>query len=412
MMFVYTAMDRQGQQLTESLEAADLAAAQRALLERDLFVLRVEPGRGQSGGSAAGQGWSLLRRSAPAAPGARARELALFARQMSMMLRAGGQVVPALKALNEQPGRPAWHALLHDLVERVAGGAALGEALAHHPRLFPAPLRGIVAGGEATGTLGEAFQRLSTLLENRQRTRKKVLSALAYPALLLVMAGSVVTTLTTFVLPRFAQLFDNLGAPLPALTRIMLGAASGLKTWWPLALGLPLALLAAGVGWARSAAGRIVLAGAVLRTPLLGRTVASLKLAQLLQLWAALLRSRVPLLEAITQAQGATHDAAFLKLVDDIAAAVTEGRSMSSVMKQSGLVPAPIVSAIATGEESGRLAEAMDFVGQWLDEENQTLIASLTKVLEPLILVVMGLVVGSVCIALFLPLFDIAAAGR
>jgi type IV pilus assembly protein PilC len=408
MMFVYTAMDRQGERLTETLEAADLSAAQRALLERGLFVLSVEPGRGKPVERGAQAGW---RRGGPAAPAARQRELTLLARQMSMMLRAGASVVPALQAINEQPGRPAWHALLRDLAEKVEGGGTLSDAMARHPRFFPGPTRGIVAAGEATGTLGEAFQRLSGLLENRQRTRKKVVSALIYPAVLLVMAGSVVTTMTTFVLPRFAQLFDSLGAPLPAITRAMLGTATTLKTWWPLAIGAPLTLIAAAVFWASSAAGRKTIGRAVLRVPLLGRVVASVLLAQLLQLWAALLRSRVPLLEAVTQARSATGNVVFLKLLADIEQAVTEGRSMSGVMKQSRLVPAPVVSAIATGEETGRLGEAVEFVANWLDEENETLITRLTKALEPVILIVMGLVVGGVCISLFLPLFDIAAAG-
>ena len=319
MMFVYSAIDRRGERLSETLEAATLREAQHELLGRGLLVLSVEPARRKSSAGVPRPRWlPWWRANGPASPGARMGELTLFARQMSMMLRAGASVVPALQAINEQPGRPAWHALLADLAERVEGGATLHDAMGHHPGAFSGMLRSIVSAGEASGTLGDAFQRLSALMEGRLRTRKRVISALIYPCMLLFMATSVVISMTTFVLPRFAQLFKSLDTPLPALTRFMLATSEQLKTWWPAAVGVPILAITAIVLWVRSPGGRQTIGRVALRIPLLGRAVSGVLLAQLLQMWAALLRSRVPLLEAIAEAKDATGNIVYQRLIAQI----------------------------------------------------------------------------------------------
>jgi len=405
-------MDRSGKRLQESLEAPSLAEAQQDLLKRGLMVLGLEATRTARGAASAGAGAET--RSADSGrgvtAGARTGELALFTRQMAMMLRAGTSMVPAIQAINEQPGRPAWHALLADLAEQVEGGADLHEAMARHPKQFPAALRCLLAAGEATGTLPDAFARLSTLLEARQRLRRRVVSALAYPCVLLLMAGSVVVTMTTFVLPRFADLFKMLDTPLPAVTQMMLDTSLALRTWWPIALAVPIAVITVTVLWLRSTAGRRAVQRGVLRVPVVGRAVAGLLLARVLKLWAALVRSRVALLEAIRLGREATDNVVFRELVDEIEQAVSEGRGVATVLKRARIVPPPVYSAISTGEDSGRLGDSFEFAGEWLDEENEALVATITRAVEPAILGLMGIVVGAIAVALFLPLFDVATA--
>lgn len=268
----------------------------------------------------------------------------------------------------------------------------------------------IVGAGEATGTLADSFARLSDLLETRQRLRKRIIGALSYPCALLLLAAGVVATMMLFVLPRFTSLFAMLDVDLPAIMRLMLAAGDGIKTWWPLVFGPPAAAIAGLVFWSRTAPGRRTLGRLILRVPLLGRAVGGVILSQLLLVWAALLRSHVSVLEAIGQTRGITSNVVFARLIADVEQAVTEGRSISGVLGQSKVVPAPVVSAIAVGEDSGRLGESMEFVGKWVEEDTNGLIASLTRLLEPAILVFMGLVVGAVSVSLFLPLFEIATA--
>ncbi|MBU0641577.1 MAG: type II secretion system F family protein [Planctomycetes bacterium] len=413
MMFAYTAVDGRGQRLTETLDAASLAEARQQLMSRGLLVLNLEAKRKRKPGLHLTEGDGLAEgrpASTGVTPAARSGELALFARQMTMMLRAGASVVPAIQAINEQAGRPAWHALLTDLAERVEGGLSLHETLARHPRFFTGPVRSIVAAGEATGALADSLARVTELLEARVRVRRHVIAALVYPCLLLLLAIAVVVTMTTFVVPRFASLFEMLDTPLPALTRLLLDAGDMLTTWWlPVATAV-IGTVTAIVLWWRSAVGQRTIGRVILRLPIIGRAASGVTLAQLLRMWASLLRSRVSLLDAIHQARAATGNVVFQKLIDDVEQAVTEGRSMSEVLKHARVVPGPVAAAIATGEESGKLGESMDFVGTWLEQENETLIGAITRTLEPVILIFMGFIVGGIAIALFLPLFDIATA--
>lgn len=409
MIFDFVALDGRGEKLRESIDAEDLAAAQNELLKRGLFLLSIEPGRAKSRFAAAERSPDIVPRDAPA-PRCRLSELALFTRQMSMMLRAGASVVPALRAIQDQSARPRWKAIVGELADRVEAGASLRDAMARAPRIFSGQVRSLIGAGEATGTLADAFARAATMLAARVRSRRAVISALAYPAVLTLMSVTVLITMTLFVLPRFAQLFAMLDTPLPGVTRFLLTASAALKDHWMLLVPAPVvpALL---VGlWLRSHVGRAAVGVALVRLPLIGRVVRGLILAQLLQLWAALLRSRVPLLEAVQQTREASSNPLFRQLVADIEQAVVEGRSLPMVLKRSGLVPPPVIAAVATGEESGRLGESMEFVGAWLEEENETLLATLTRTIEPAILIVMGTLVGGVAVALFLPLFDVATA--
>jgi type II secretory pathway component PulF len=414
MLFVYTALNARGERISETLEAPDLSHAQQELLRRGLCVLECEPRRRRTFGGGARSAAPVDRSAFQNGPqgGLRARggELTSFVRQLSMMLRAGASVVPALRAIEEQAGRAAWRAVLADLGDRVEGGATLHDALAAYPRIFPSALRSIVAAGESTGALADSFLRLTLLLEARQRLRRRVGGALVYPAMLMLMAAGVLATMMFFVLPRFRQLFEMLHTPLPALTQLLLDASNWLRIWWAPAVGIPLAAFVAGVLWLRTPLGRAVFGTLLLRVPLIGRAVAGVALAQLLQTWAALLRSRVSLLEAVQQTRDATSNPVFRDLVHRIEESIVQGRSMSGVLRASGLVPPTIVSTIATGEESGKLGEALEFVGGWIEEENDALMRAITRLLEPAILVVMGVVIGGVAISLFLPLFDIATA--
>lgn len=409
MLFVYTALNARGERISEQLEAPDLTHAQQELIRRGLCVLECEPRRRM-----ALNGRAADRAALPAGPqgGRRPRggELTGFVRQMGMMLRAGAPVVPALRAIAEQTGRAAWRAVLADLGDRVEGGATLRDALAAHPRIFPSALCSIIAAGEATGALADSFARLTVLLEARQRLRRRVRGALVYPALLLTMAIGVLATMMFFVLPRFRQLFEMLNTPLPTLTQLLLDASNWLQAWWAPAAGLPLAALAAAALWLRTPLGRGVLSRVLLRVPLIGRAIAGAALAQLLQTWSALLRSRVSLLEAVEQTRDATSNPVFRDLVVQVENAIIQGRTMSGVLRASGLVPPTVVSTVATGEETGKLGEALEFVGGWIEEENDELVRSITRLLEPGILIVMGVVIGGVAISLFLPLFDIATA--
>ncbi len=403
MMIQYTAVDREGRRIQETLETESLDDARRQLSRKGLLVLEL------AAASQLGQA-VMSRRGNSKARNATAPELLMFSRQMTMMLNAGAALVPAMQAVLEQPGRPAWHNLLSDLIERVEGGAPLNEAMARFPEYFPGNIRSMVSGGESTSELPAAFQRVATLLENRIRLRKRIVGAVAYPAMLLVLAVSVFCTMALFVLPRFASLFEVLNAPLPAMTRLLLDTTMALRQYWIVVLAVPIGLAIVLVTWSRTPAGKCTIDRLLLRSPGIGPVVSAVLLTRILQLWGALLKSRVPLLATIRQARDVSRNEVIHQLVNEVDIAVQDGRSISSVFRRYAFVPAPVIASISTGEESGRLGESMEYVGNWLEEESNDRIHSVTKTLEPMILIGMGLVIGSVCLALFLPLFDLATA--
>lgn len=433
MIFQYTAINTQGARLTDTLEAPSLSAAQQELLQRGLFVLNVAAARTATVRSPAKPDARALEPKKPDPRGgdmvvirsgtnvlstvaessdmkARASELIMMAKQMGMMLQAGAPMVPAMQAIAEQATRPAWAAVMADLVQRVGAGAALHEAMAYHKRAFPGTARSLVRAGEATGQLAYAFAQLAKLLESRHRVRQKVISSLAYPVLLTLLSISVVCGMTFFILPRFAGLFKMLNTEIPMLTSFMLASAEHLKTWWPLAIGAPLGCVAAILVWMRTRRGKDALGRLLFRLPFIGRVIASVLLTQVLQLWAAALRSKVPLLEAIQQAREISNNPVILEMIESITLAVEQGNSLSAAMRRFRFVPVTVITAVSTGEQSGKLGEALDFVSLWLEEESSALVTGFTRLLEPLILIGMGVLVGSVAIALFLPLFDLATA--
>ena len=405
MNFAYTAMNAAGEQISEVLDCTDEAEARKALAERGLFVLKLAPGGGAAPRSTRGK--SSFTFSWPHNYG---HDLMVFARQMSMMLRSGAPMVPAIRAIIEQPARPEWRRVLISLADDVEGGATLNEAMGQHPKYFSGMVRGAVAAGEATAGLCDSFQRLSEMLESAHKTRKTILAALIYPALLCMMSVGVVLSMTLFVLPRFADLFEMLDTELPFITRLMLDTSARMKQSWIIVLLVPSIVVFATVTWLRSAVGRKTVGRLILYVPAVGPAVSGVLLAKLLRIWGALLRSNVPLLDAIKQTRKISGNVTFQKLNADVIEAVTAGRELHGVLRASRFVPPTVAAAIATGEQSGKLGESLEFVATWLEEENESRIGTLTRMFEPLVLVLLGIAVGGVSIALFLPLFEIATA--
>lgn len=412
MIFQYTAIDTQGARLSDTIEADTLNQAQRELMQRGLMVLNVAKKADRKTARRESKSKTGSSESTNASKRFRSRlsELVVFAKQMSVMMQAGASVVPSLRAIRDQARRPGWKAVLTDLIDNVEGGSALHEAMAKHPNVFTGTTRSIVGAGEETGNIGPAFQHLSRLLESRYRIKTKVVSSLAYPAMLSLLAIGVVITMTLFVLPRFASLFEMLDTDLPALTVFMLKTAETAKSIWHIGLAaLVGAIGAAVVVWKTTNVpqqiGRLVL-----RIPVLGKAFGSVLLTQVLQLWGAALKSHVPLLSAIQHARDVSSNMVIRELVNETAEAVREGRQMSEVLTQYDFVPPPVIAAVATGEQTGKLGDTIEFVGQWLEEESSALLNSLTRMVEPIILVCMGGLVGTVAISLFLPLFELASA--
>lgn len=336
--------------------------------------------------------------------------LVQITKQLSVLLRAGSGVVPALSAIQRQMKRPGHAALLGVLINDLEDGSTLTAALRRHPRIFDAVYAAIVAAGEASGALTEMLERLAGIVGKRRALRKKIVGALAYPTLLVAMCANIMMVLLFFVLPRFADMFVQLGVETPSVTRAMLYIAALLRDYWPLILAGAGAIAGLCVWAALHDAGRQWASNIQLSIPLVGGLRAKLIQAQIFRTMGMLLESGVGVLETLELVRESTRNRRFQQLFSSLEQVVTSGGRLSSAFEDSGLVEPSFCQAIYTGEDTGNLGGTLTFCADVLDESNEELITMVMRLIEPVILIGMGVVVGAVAIALFLPLFDMTSA--
>lgn len=405
MPFAYEAVDSSGSEIAAVIDAETHDDALAQLHAQGLFVTNVSEIRdGDARISSPKLGTMLARRAG------NTRDRMLLTQQMSMMLHAGSQMVPALTAIQTQIDKPGWRQIIQDICQRVEDGASLSDAMEEHPGVFDQTFRAIIAAGESTGSTADAFDRLATITKAQQEIRIRVIGSLIYPIILIMLAVGVVGILMFYVLPKFDDLYKTLGTDLPWITTAMIDVSD-----WILGNQIAMAVLfvgtitALGVGW-RLPATRTTLDWLLIRLPLISKVIQRIILAKIFRVWGTLVRSNVPLLDGLRLSQATTTHSGFRAMMDDVIAAVADGNPVGESLSRHSLVPATMASAISTGEQSGRLADSLLFLADYLDDENAETIGTLTRLVEPLILVIMGVVVGAIAIALFLPLFDLTAA--
>lgn len=403
MNLTYDAVDAKGQSRRDTVDAPSSREAIETLRRRGLFVTRIHEEVRPAPNARLG-----------AAAPSRARlplgTLVLFTRQMAMLLRAGSGIVPAILAIKRQMRRPAQSAVLQQIVADLEEGTTLAESLRKHPGSFDPVYCAIVAAGEASGNLTRMFERLAEIVGKRRALRKKIIGSLTYPCLLIVMCLVIALVLMLFVLPRFGDMFVQLGVQPPATTQAMLYLGVYIHDHCVQIFTLAAALVVVVVLTLTSGAGRRWMINVQTQVPLFGRLRQRLIQAQILRTMGMLLESRVGLLDTLDLARRATGNRRFARLFDDLEQTVTEGGQLSTAFERSGVVEPYICQAVRTGEDSGNLGGAMSYCADILDENNTELIGVVTKMIEPVILILMGFFVGGVAISLFLPLFDLTAA--
>ncbi len=407
MQLTFEAVDAKGRSTSDAIDAANKADAVEQLRRRGLYVTRIrQDGEKQA---ATRERAAVKSDAAPALP---LNTLAQMTRQVAMLLRSGSGLVPALTAISRQMKKPAHARMFQSIVTDLEDGASLCDTLRKHPRSFDAVYCAIVAAGEASATLPEMFQRLSGIVMKRRAMRKKVLGALAYPALLILMCGNIINVVLFFVLPRFAAMFKQLGVEVPISTRYLLNIGEFLGAHWPSLLGATGVVGAVVTLLVTKDAGRQWLIDAQLKIPLFGHLQSRLIQGQVFRTMGMLLESGVGVLDTMELARRSTRNREFQDLFDRIDGCVTSGGRLSAAFENTRLIDPYICQAIHTGEESGSLGPAITFCADNLDETNEELINVITRLLEPIILIGMGIVVGGVAISLFMPLFDLTSAIR
>jgi type IV pilus assembly protein PilC len=362
--------------------------------------------------------------------GSRHKHLAGFMRQMSVLVSTGTPVVDALCALESQARDPGWRRIVGDVRQRVEDGSQLSEALEVHPRYFDTVARSLVRAGESGGKLEVMLNRLAELTNQQLKIRQTVLGALVYPILLIAVSLVVLGVMLCFVLPRFAGLFQTLDVPLPPTTRVLMGVSDFLVGyWWGVLLGLGGGVVGL-VVWMGTPAGKRMVDTALVWAPFFGRLFRSFCTARIARLMGLLLESKVPLLEALELTRAAVSNVHYVELLARTHDSLTRGEAFSvalggmnggaggsggggggggSEKGREGLIHGSVREAVKNGERSGQVGSVLTSMADFLDDENQMLIKSLTGLLEPVILITLGVVVGLVATSMFLPLFDLTA---
>jgi len=383
-----------------TVDAENLPAARRKLRGEGVFPVSLSEDRGRA---RLFPGLSLLGRD---------EFLPLVTRQLATLAGAGVPVATALQSLTAQADDPNTRRVLMEVHEAVRSGISLARAVEAHPEMFPELYASMVRAGEESGTLGLSLSRLADHLERQAGTRNRVRSALVYPLIMAGVASLVVVFLLTFVVPKIVGVFANLGRALPLPTRILIGVADALAaSWWAL-----LILLAGAVLWTRrylaTPKGSRFRDSLVLSLPLVGRVAHLSALSRFARTLSTMAAGGIPIDRALKIVAPVVGNVVIAERINAAAARVVEGSSLSEALRVHAEIPPTLVQMIAVGEESGKLDYLLDKMADAIDGEIEARLSRMLSLLEPLIILLMGAVVGYIVISVLLPLLEISQIVR
>jgi len=400
--FQYTGVDRSGAKVQGKLEAPNEGEA-RVIL-RGMGVrptsLKKPSVLNQDIGSMMGL-----------QPTVKLQDLVVFIRQLQALISSGVPLVQSLDILGQQSIAAPLKSAVNTIKDRVSSGTFFWEALAGFPRIFPKIAVALIRAGEASGSLDQMLKRLSRYLEDADRIRKMVKSAMLYPILVLAAGIGIVILLMIFVIPRFQGMLESAGQELPLPTQIVISLSKFMTDNVFVVMGGIIGVLILGGSYVKSPAGKEAIDRISYRLPLFGDMVQKAGVARFCRTMTTLLASGVPLIDAIEICRATIDNAVLEDAVGRIRAEVEQGKTLGSVMGALGVFPTLSVQMIAVGEATGSLDRMLEKVADFYEMEVETLVGGLTKLVEPLVLIMLGAAIGGLMLALYLPIFKIAGAG-
>jgi type IV pilus assembly protein PilC len=335
------------------------------------------------------------------------RDQGVFTRQFATMINAGLPLVQCMSILGQQSDNAYFKKVILEVMSSVEGGSTLAEAMARHPRVFNKLYVNMVSAGEAGGVLDTIFQRLAVYLEKAEALRRKVKGALTYPAIVLIVAGGATTFMLLFIIPTFAKMFNDFGGTLPLPTRIVLILSNLLKHWW-WAIGLGIGGTAVGFRtYYQTEAGRAVMDRLFLRVPILGSVIRRAAVARFTRTLGTLISSGVPILEGLEITARTAGNAVVEEAILKTRSSISEGNTIADPLRACDVFPPMVVQMIAVGEQTGALDEMLAKIADFYDEEVDAAVEQLTAAIEPAMIVFMGVVVGGMLVAMYLPMFKL-----
>lgn len=407
--FAYSALDARGKKQKGRLEAASKGAAVSKLRAMGMTPIEISLARQDNSDKTAKGGQPFWKKNISLGKRVPKAAVAALVRQLATLLQAGLPLDRALGAIYSSDETSRLSRIVASLHETILSGKDLAQGLSAYPAVFSKTFIAMVHAGESSGTLALVMERLASHLEQEAAMRRKIHSALAYPVLMLVVGVAVVIFLLSFVIPQVTRIFADMGRELPLPTRILLGISDGFRNWWWL-LAICLACIAIIIWRAlKTEKGKRIFDSLMFSAPLAGDIYAHAQLGNFTRTLGMLLKNGVPLLNALQIARSASSNIVINESVQGMIEGVQAGRDLSSLMTDKTIYPVIARQMVAAGEKSGRLAEMLLWVAGDSENNVESRLQTLTSLLEPVMILVLGGLVGFVVIAIILPIFEMSS---
>ncbi len=419
--YTYVALDSRGQESTGLVDANSTNEAIGQLRQAGYFPTNVfEEGKATpQEKKAVKQKAKAIKAAAPAKEKkgivlferktVKTKILMIFTRQLATLIDSGLPLLRALTVLQKQERDKVLKKTIGNLSDAVQGGSTFSEGLSHHPRIFNDLYVNMVRAGEVGGVLELVLTRLAEFQEKAQKIKNKVKAAMVYPVIVMCLAIGILSFLLVFIVPRFEQIFhDMLGdKPLPTITLFVIGVSNAVKNHWAVIIFVVVALIVGMKILGRTKAGRIFLDRVKLRAPLFGDLIRKTAISRFSRTLGTLVTSGVPILQALNITRETAGNSIIAGAINQVHDSVKEGESIVQPLEASGAFPPMVISMIDVGEETGQLPEMLLKIAEVYDDEVDNSVAGLTSMLEPIMIVFLAVIVGTIVIALFMPLISI-----
>ena len=389
-LYIWEGKDKTGKVIRGEIRATGDAMVQAMLRRQGIQVIKVRKQKTARGGRIS------------------EKDIALFTRQLATMMKSGVPLLQAFDIAMKGSANAALSRMLNDIRTDVETGSNLSQAFAKHPVHFDKLFCNLVAAGEQAGILDNLLDRIATYKEKILAIKSKIKSALFYPAAVIVVAGLVVSVMMLFVIPEFKNVFNSFGADLPAPTMIVIAMSDFFVEFWYLIFGILIGTILV-IAWLykRSTAMQIALDRALLRFPVIGQIVRKATVARWTRTLSTMFAAGVPLVEALDSVGGASGNYVYTVATRQIQAEVSTGTSLTVAMQNANVFPTMVVQMVSIGEESGQLDSMLGKVADFFEQEVDDAVAGLSQLLEPLIMVFLGTIIGGLVVAMYLPIFKL-----
>jgi type IV pilus assembly protein PilC len=391
-LFTYKAVREDGVSVNDEAMAEDAAVLRQELEARGYLVLSLEKKRA---GLLQGRG--------------SAKDFLLFNQEFATLIKAGLPILHGLEILHKRTEKPVFRSVLESIIHDIKGGAALSDAMAMHPDFFSSLYTATVRAGEKSGALVDVLRRFIEYQKKMLVIRRKLVTTLAYPAFLVIALVAVLLLFFLYIIPNFTQMYSDQAGSLPFLTTLLITFTSTLTRYFPFFI---VGAIGAGVGiyaWQRTETGRNILDGLKLKIPLVKTLMTQYILAQITRTLATVLRGGIPLVQAIDTTAGVISNRIIARKLTAVRGLVTEGVSLANAIERTRLAPDMTVRMIEVGESSGDLPQMLEDVAEFYDQEVENRLAILTTMIEPVLMICMGMVIAFIVVALYLPIFEMGS---